>query len=183
MSRLAALAVAIVGLTSAGTEPVRGNGQEFFAAATGQSPELVYFGRIKEKGSGRLIRERAFFTIFDDATGTAFPFTNDSPAHYRSPDVGAAIKELAGVKADPKRLQIQLMVSGYKDTKLATLPRAANGSIELDFFMEPVSSGQPGPPNGGPSPDAAKLPWGLILAISVIALAIAAMTARRLVLR
>src|SRR5229473_2747105 len=136
MSRhVTVLGVAIIALTLARTEAVRGNGQDFFPAAEGKSSDLVYFGRIKDKSTGRLIRDRAFFTIFDSATGMNFPFMNDSPAHYRSPDVGAAIKELGGTKADPKRLQIQLMVSGYKDTKLATLPRTANGSIEIDLFM------------------------------------------------
>ena len=95
MSRhVTVLGVAIIVLTLARTEAVRGNGQDFFPAAEGKSSDLVYFGRIKDRSTGHLIRDRAFFTIFDSATGMNFPFMNDSPAHYRSPDVGAAIKEL-----------------------------------------------------------------------------------------
>src|SRR5712671_5481962 len=123
------LTIAIVGFTLALSEAVRGNGQDFFPAAEGKSVDLVYFGRLKDKSTGRLIRDRAFFTIFDNATGMSFPFINDSIAHYRSPDVGAAIKELGGVKADPKNFEIQLMVAGYKDIRITKLPRTTQGSV------------------------------------------------------
>src|SRR3954451_15426194 len=103
---LTVLAMATVGLTLPLTDIVRANGQQFFPAANGKAVDLVYFGRIKDKSTGRLIRERAFLTIFDNASGMSFPFINDSVAHYRSPDVGAAVKELGGVKVDPKNLEI-----------------------------------------------------------------------------
>ena len=95
----------------------------------------------RTKSTGRLIRERAFLTVFDNASGMSFPFTNDSVAHYRSPDVGAAVKELGGAKIDPKNLEIQLMVAGYKDIRLTTLPRANHGIVELNFAMEPTGAG------------------------------------------
>ena len=81
----------------------------------------------------------------------SFPFTNDSVAHYRSPDVGAAVKELGGVKIDPKNLEIQLMVAGYKDIRLTTLPRANHGAVELNFAMEPTGTGAGQPAAGGPA--------------------------------
>jgi hypothetical protein len=184
MSRHATvLAVVIVGFTLALTEDVRGNGQEFFPAAEGKSPDLVYFGRIKDKRTGRLIRDRAFFTIFDNATGMNFPFTNDSAAHYRSPDVGAAIKEMAGTKADPKNLEIQLMVAGYKDARLTALPHASRGSVELNFVMEPATSGQASSSSGGESPEAFGFGWTRILAVGAAALLIAAVMARTLIPR
>jgi hypothetical protein len=184
MSRhVTVLAVVMVGFTLALTEAVRGNGQEFFPAAEGKSPDLVYFGRIKDKGTGRLIRDRAFFTIFDNATGMSFPFTNDSAAHYRSPDVGAAIKEIGGTKVDPKNLEIQLMVSGYKNARLTTLPHASRGSVELNFVMEPATAGQSSPSSGGESSEALGLGWTRILAIGAAALLIAAVMARTLILR
>src|SRR5262245_23878445 len=139
--QLSILAIATIGFTFALPDIVRGNGQQFFPAANGKAPELVYFGRIKDKTTGKLIRERAFLTIFDNASGMSFPFTNDSVAHYRSPDVGAAIKELGGVKADPKDFEIQLMVSGYKDIRLLALPRTNHGAVELNFVMEPTGAG------------------------------------------
>ena len=146
--QLTVLAIATIGFTFALPDIVRGNGQQFFPAANGKAPELVYFGRIKDKKTGKLIRERAFLTIFDNASGTSFPFTNDSVAHYRSPDVGAAIKELGGVKADPKNFEIQLMVSGYKDIRLLTLPRTNHGAVELNFVME--ATGTAAPPSDVP---------------------------------
>ena len=189
MSRKATvLGIAIVGFTLALTEAVRGNGQEFFPAAAGKSVDLVYFGRIKDRSTGRLIRERAFLTIFDSATGMSFPFTNDSPAHFRSPDVGAAIKELGGTKADPKNLEIQLMVSGYKDVRLTTLPRTSQRAVELNFVLDPVASGRQtaaptSPPVSTPSPDLSGSGWTQILAFCSVGLFIAAVTARTLVLR
>jgi hypothetical protein len=89
--QLTVLAVATMAFTLGLTDVVRGNGQQFFAAASGKAVNLVYFGRLKDKSTGRLIRERAFLTIFDNGRGMSFPFTNDYVAHYRSPDVGAAV--------------------------------------------------------------------------------------------
>ena len=184
MSRhVTVLGVAIIVLTLGLTEAVRGNGQDFFPAAEGKSSDLVYFGRIKDKRTGRLIRDRAFFTIFDSASGMNFPFTNDSAAHYRSPDVGAAVKELGGTKVDPKNLEIQLMVAGYKNARLTTLPHASRGSVELNFVMEPATSGQASPASGGESPEVFGFGWTRILAVGAAALLIAAVMARTLIPR
>src|SRR6476660_6914485 len=138
--QLTVLAIATIGFTLALTDIVRGNGQQFFPAASGKAVDLVYFGRIKDKSTGRLIRDRAFLTVFDNASGMSFPFTNDSVAHYRSPDVGAAVKELGGVKIDPKNLEIQLMVAGYKDIRITTMPRANHGAVEMNLDMEPTGT-------------------------------------------
>ena len=181
---LATLAVATLGFTFALTDIVRGNGQQFFPAANGKAIDLVYFGRIKDKKTGRLIRERAFFTIFDNANGLSFPFLNDSVAHYRSPDVGAAVKELGGVKIDPKNLEIQLMVAGYKDIRLLTMPRANHGTVELNFVMEPTGSAPP--PSSGTTPESesaslpTQSPWAQPLAYGSVALFMVAATVRTL---
>lgn len=188
------LTVALVGFTVALTELVGANGQEFFPAAEGKTVDLVYFGRIKDKTTGRLIRDRAFFTIFDSVTGMSFPFMNDSVAHYRSPDVGAAIKELAGVKAEPKTLEMQLMVAGYKDVRITQLPRTKQGSVELNFALEPT--GAPTAPlasAGTPGSAAAAAeqahrapglpqqnPWAQMLAYGSVGLFIAAVMVRTL---
>jgi hypothetical protein len=160
---LAVLAAATVGFTLALSDVAHGNGQQFFPAANGKTIDLVYFGRIKDKQTGRLIRERAFFTIFDNSTGLSFPFLNDSVAHYRSPDIGAAVKELGGVKVDPKNLEIQLMVAGYKDIRLTAMPRASKGAVELNFTLEPTgtapppSSDTPAESQSAPLPDQSPL--------------------------
>ena len=143
MRRTIAVLVATVGLPLAFTDVARANGQQFFAAAQGKQVNLVYFGRLKDKHTGRLIRQQAFFTIFENSSGMSFPFLNDSAAHYRSPDVGAAVKELGGKKVDPKDLEIQVMVAGYKDVRLTTLPRVSHGAVELNFDLEPAYSGAP----------------------------------------
>ena len=66
--QLTALALATIAFTLALTDVVRGNGRQFFPPASGKSVNLVYFGRIKDKSTGRLIRDRAFLTIFDNAS-------------------------------------------------------------------------------------------------------------------
>jgi len=184
MRPLAILAVATIGFTFALTDIVRGNGQQFFPAANGKAVDLVYFGRIKDKKTGRLIRERAFFTIFDNANGLSFPFLNDSVAHYRSPDVGAAVKELGGVKIDPKNLEIQLMVAGYKDIRLLTMPRATHGTVELNFVMEPTGSAPP--PSSGTTAESesaalpTQSPWAQPVAYGSVGLFMVAATVRTL---
>jgi hypothetical protein len=183
--QLSVLTIATIGLTFALTDVVRGNGQQFFPAANGKAVDLVYFGRIKDKSTGRLIRERAFLTIFDNATGMSFPFTNDSVAHYRSPDVGAAVKELGGVKIDTKKLEIQLMVAGYKDIRLLTMPRANHGAVELNFVMEPTGTGAGQPSSDAPTESQSSTlpvqsPWAQPLAYSSVGLFMVALTVRTL---
>src|SRR5580693_9992362 len=93
------LSAAILGFILALAGSVLANGEEFFAAAGSGKIDLVYFGRIKDKRTGRSVTDEAIFLIKDKATGLSFPFTNDKPGHYRSPDVGKAIKEI-GEKVD-----------------------------------------------------------------------------------
>jgi hypothetical protein len=183
--QLTALAIATLGFTVALTDVVRGNGQQFFPAASGKTVDLVYFGRIKDKSTGRLIRDRAFLTVFDNASGMSFPFTNDSVAHYRSPDVGAAVKELGGVKIDPKNLEIQLMVAGYKDIRITTMPRANHGAVELNFSMEPTGSGAGQPSSDTPAESQSsnlpvQSPWAQPIAYGSLGLFMVAVTVRTL---
>jgi hypothetical protein len=138
--RTLAVFLATVGLALALSDLAQANGQQFFRPADGKTVNLAYFGRIRDKHTGRPIRQQAFFTIFENSSGMSFPFLNDSAAHYRSPDVGAAVKELGGKKVDPKDLEIQVMVAGYKDVRLTTLPRTTHGLVELDFALEPTDS-------------------------------------------
>ena len=64
-----------------------------------------------------------------------FPFDNDRPGHYTSPDVGAAIKELGGtVSAD--NLEIQVSVPGYKTATVSKVPRTMKGIIEVNVELE-----------------------------------------------
>ena len=81
-----------------------------------------------------------YFVLTDKATGLSFPFTNDKPGHFRSPDVGAAIKEI-GEQVDVKAFAITVNVAGYKKATITRMPRKAQGTVELDVRLEPVVSG------------------------------------------
>src|SRR3984893_3161754 len=133
-------AVAILGFILACAGTVCANGEEFFAAAGSGKIALVYFGRIKDKRTGRSVNDEAIFLIKDKATGLSFPFTNDKPGHYRSPDVGTAIKEI-GEKVDVNAFEVELQVAGYKKATVARVPRKTHGAVELDFALEPLAAG------------------------------------------
>ena len=183
--QLRILALATIGFTLALGDGLLANGQQFFPAASGKAVELVYFGRIKDKKTGKLIRDRAFLTIFDNATGLSFPFMNDSIAHYRSPDVGAAVKEMGGVKIDPKNLEIQLMVAGYKDIRITTMPRANHGSVEMNFELEPTGSAPAQPASDAASEESkgalpVQSPLAQPIAYGSVGLFMVALTARTL---
>jgi hypothetical protein len=132
------LSAAILGFILALAGTVAANGEEFFAAAGSGKIDLVYFGRIKDKRTGRSVTDEAIFLIKDKATGLSFPFTNDKPGHYRSPDIGTAIKEI-GEKVDVNAFEVELQVAGYKKATVTRVPRKAHGNVELDFAMEPLA--------------------------------------------
>src|SRR5437868_15395899 len=70
------------------------NGESFFVPALRGPVNLVYFARVKNSRTGRPIEKPPYVTIVDPYTGLIMPFVGDSPGHFRSPDVGAAIKEI-----------------------------------------------------------------------------------------
>ena len=126
-----------VGLTLALGTTVWGNGEEFFTPApTDRPPDLVYTGQIRDKVTRRPINDVIYFLITDKRSGLDFPFVNDSPGHYRSPDVGASVRDLGRVAVDPSQLEIQVAVSGYKTMTLSKLPRKSSGLVAVDFRME-----------------------------------------------
>jgi hypothetical protein len=132
------VSVAILGFILAFAGTVWANGEEFFAAAGSGKIDLVYFGRIKDRRTGRSVNDEAIFLIKDKATGLSFPFTNDKPGHFRSPDVGTAIKEI-GEKVDVNAFEVELQVAGYKKATVTRVPRKTHGSVEIDFALEPLA--------------------------------------------
>jgi len=100
----------------------------------------VYFGRIKDSQTGRSVTDSVYFVLTDKSTGLSFPFTNDKPGHFRSPDVGTAIKEI-GEQVDANGFVITVNVAGYKRATITRMPRKAQGPVELDVRLEPVVSG------------------------------------------
>jgi len=116
------------------------NGEEFFAPAKNSKIDLVYFGRIKDSQTGRSVTDSVYFLLTDKSTGLSFPFVNDKPGHFRSPDVGTAIKEI-GEQIDVNAFEVTVNVAGYKRATITRMPRKAEGTVELDVRLEPVVSG------------------------------------------
>jgi hypothetical protein len=175
---------ATVGLTLALGTTAWGNGEEFFRPApTDRPPDLVYTGQIRDKVTRRPINDVIYFLISDKQTGLDFPFVNDAPGHYRSPDVGASVRDLGRVAVDPSQLEIQVAVSGYKTMTIAKLPRKSSGLVAVDFRMERDAAF--GSPASGPLDQSSGAPpnWGLIGLAGLFAAIIAALTARTLVPR
>jgi hypothetical protein len=133
----AVLVASTATLILAGATTLFANGGLFFAPA-GQGPvDLVYFGRVKDAQTGRTIRIEPHIDIVDPYTGLYFPFGGDMPGHFRSPDIGAAIKEITDTPIDTKRFQIMVSAKGYKDAEVTVIPRRSKGAIELNVKLEP----------------------------------------------
>lgn len=113
------------------------NGDEFFNPAGNGKVDLVYFGQIKDT-EGHVL-DKALVTLQAKGQGLTMPFMNDVAGHYRSPDIGAAIKDL-GEKIDPSRIEINCDVPGYRQVKPAStaVPSKDAGAVEVDFVMEKV---------------------------------------------
>jgi len=113
------------------------NGEEFFHDDAGF--DLYYFGHIKDK-TGKVL-DQVTITITAKNLGMHFPVRNDAPGHFRSPDIGKAIKGL-GKQIVPSQLEIVATKPGYRQvspTKL-TVPNKAEGAIQVEFVMEPDGS-------------------------------------------
>ena len=130
------------------------NGQAFFVPADKGPVDLVYFARVKDARTGRPIAKPPYVTIVDPYSGIILPFAGDGPGHFRSPDVGAAIKEVTTHPIDTRQLEIVVTASGYKTVKLGHIPRQTKGIVELDVRMEPktVEPGSVAASNPPPAP-------------------------------
>ena len=117
------------------------NGQAFFVPADKGPVDLVYFARVKNAQTGRPIEKPPYVTIVDPYSGIILPFAGDGPGHFRSPDVGAAIKEVTTHPIDTRQLEIVVTASGYKTVKIGHIPRQTKGIVELDVRMEPKDAG------------------------------------------
>jgi len=129
------------------------DGYEFFTVDRGRAVNLVYVGQIRDKNSGQVVREPAYFMVTEKRSGMTFPFVNDRPGHYRSPDIGESVEELAGMAVNPKDLEFELSVAGYKSVKLTDVPRKNKGVVEVNFRVEredAAAAAQPGAPARGP---------------------------------
>ena len=163
---------AILGLIGALAPAAWANGEEFFAPAKNSKIDLVYFGRIKDSQTGRSVTDSVYFLLTDKATGLSFPFTNDKPGHFRTPDVGTAIKEI-GEQIDVNSFVITVNVAGYKRATITRMPRKAQGAIELDVKLEPAVSAEVLAAGVGGSDTQPYTKTGIILAGCLVAWVIA----------
>ena len=141
--------VAALVLASAGT--LLANGQAFFVPANRGPVNLVYFARVKDARTGRPIQKQPYVNLVDPFSGIYIPFQGDGPGHFRSPDIGAAIKEVTTQPIDPTRLEIIISAAGYQTVKVTNIPRQAKGAVELNVRMEPRANAD----NTGASPSIA----------------------------
>ena len=136
----AALVAMVTGLLLASAETLLANGESFFIPAGRGPVELAYFARVKDAQTGRPIRVAPYVSIVDPVTGIYIPFQGDGPGHFRSPDIGAAIKEVSSPPIDTSQLEITITASGYQTLKLARIPRQSKGIVELNVRMEPKAN-------------------------------------------
>src|SRR4051812_14120057 len=167
------------------------NGEAFFLPANRGPVDLVYFARVKNARTGRPIEKPPYVTIVDPYSRIILPFAGDKPGHFRSPDVGAAIKEVTTHPIDTQQLEIVVTASGYQTVKVAHVPRQSKGTIELNVQMEPKIGGATAPtsqggasqaalPPGTPSPSDSMKPTIYLLA-ACFGFAAISMVARRAV--
>jgi hypothetical protein len=151
--------------------PAWANGQEFFEAPAG-NVDLVYTGRVRDI-NGRFL-SKAEVVIWSEELGLTFPSISDQNGHYRSPDVGSNIKEVASV-VDPKGLKAACALPGYEQVRPLVIPNKAHGTIELNCVLRKAGSGGPGAtagesvrnePTGKPTPGLFWLvPVGLVIVV------------------
>src|SRR4051812_48194371 len=131
------LSAVVLGLLLSFAGTAWANGEEFFAPAKDGTIDLVYFGRIKDSRTGRSVTDSVYFLLTDKSTGLSFQFTSDRPGHYRSPDIGAAIKDI-GEKVDVNAFEVTTIVAGYEKAHITRMPRKAEGTVELEVRLDPV---------------------------------------------
>jgi hypothetical protein len=131
------IAAALV-LASAGT--LLANGGAFFIPAGRGPVDLVYFARVKDARTGRPIQKTPYVTIVDPFSGIYTPFQGDGPGHFRSPDIGAAIKEVTTEPIDTRQLEIKVSAAGYETATVTNIPRQSKGAVELEVRMQPKAS-------------------------------------------
>ena len=124
-------------LVSGTSVRIHANGAEFFEAENDGKVVLYYFGNVKDsKGS---VVDKVMVTITAKNAGLTFPFRNDAPGHFRSPDIGKSIQG-AGKAVDPAQIEITVSKPGYKLVKAPKIPNKM-GAVQLDtFVLDPVGA-------------------------------------------
>ena len=131
---MAAVAATLMLGVSAST--LRANGMEFFDAEQDGEVLLYYFGNVRDS-QGKPVENFRVEVKPKNVEGYRALFRNDTPGHYRSPDIGKAIKSL-GKPVDPRFIEVTIIKDGYKVTKSPKVPDK-QGAVELEtFIVDPV---------------------------------------------
>jgi hypothetical protein len=135
-NRIATL-VAAAALGLAGSTLVYANGAEFFEAENDGKVVLYYSGQVKDsKGN---VLDKLMVTISAKNVGMNFPFRNDAPGHFRSPDIGKAIQGL-GKPVDPAQIEIKITKAGYRMVRAPKVPNKL-GAVQLEnFVLDPIDA-------------------------------------------
>lgn len=111
------------------------NGAEFFEAENDGKVVLYYFGSVKDSQGNVL--DKLMVTVSAKNVPMTFPFRNDAPGHFRSPDIGKAIQGV-GKDVDPNQIEVTISKAGYKVVKAPKVPNKM-GAVQLDgFVLDPV---------------------------------------------
>ena len=129
------LACLVLGLAVSGV--AWANGEEFFEADDAGQMVLYYFGHVKD-GKGKVL-DNLVITVSAKNVGMNFPFRNDAPGHFRSPDVGKAIKGL-GKTVEPAQVEITVVKAGYKLVKTTKTPNKLGNAVQVEIVMDAVAT-------------------------------------------
>jgi hypothetical protein len=99
--------------------------------------DTYYFGHIKDT-DGKVL-DNAVVTVVAKDLNMKFPFRNDAPGHFRSPDIGKAVKGL-GKTLDPSQIEIVIQKRGYVLAKPVRIPSKAEGGIgPIELILAPAA--------------------------------------------
>lgn len=130
------LAISVIALFASAA--VLANGVEFFNAQNDGPAVLYYFGHVKDT-NGQVL-DKILVTVSAKNVGMNFPFRNDSPGHFRSPDIGRAIQGL-GKTIETNQIEVTITKAGYKMVSAPKIPNKL-GAVQLDnIVMESVPAG------------------------------------------
>jgi hypothetical protein len=146
MNRTVRLATLLgIALAIAGGASAAANGTEFFDASHDGEVYLYYFGNVRDTKGAVVDKFMVTVTAQNVLDASKRPLTmparNDVPGHFRTGDVGRAIKE-SGKPVDPRFISITITKPGYRVVKAPRVPDK-QGAIELNgWVLEPVPGGK-----------------------------------------
>jgi hypothetical protein len=74
--------------------------------------------------------------VWSEEVGLTFPSITDDYGHYRSPDVGANIKEVTTASTiDVSTLKAACSLPGYEQVRPVVIPKKNRGAVELNCTL------------------------------------------------